>query len=197
MKFLWKTYLLPIIDYCSQMYGPSSGSGLLKLENLQKAFTSKISGIGHLSYWDRLKKLKIYSITRRFERYKLIYVHKIINGQAHNCDLTWKCTDNAGLMLDLVHVKDYSRIQREQSFHYIGPRLHNVLPRYIRDDRKSTPDEWKKIIDTFLSKIPDTPLTTDEIPGLCNYDSLPTNSIIYWIPHLHLDDRRGNQKPKM
>ena len=85
MKFIWKTYLLPIIDYCSQMYGPSSGSGLMKLENLQKAFTSKISGIGHLSYWDRLKKLKIYSITRRFERYKLIYVHKIINGQAHNC----------------------------------------------------------------------------------------------------------------
>ena len=64
MKFIWKTYLIPIIDYCSQLYGPNSGSGLLKLENLQKAFTSKISGIGHLSYWERLKKLKIYSITR-------------------------------------------------------------------------------------------------------------------------------------
>ena len=84
--------------------------------------------------------------------------------------------------VDLVHVKDCSRIQREQSFHYIGPRLHNVLPRYIRDDRKSTPDEWKKIIDTFLSKIPDTPLTTDEIPGLCNYDSLPTIYILDTSP---------------
>ena len=80
MKFIWKTYLLPVIDYCSQLYSPSTGSGLLKLENLQKAFTQKVSGIGHLSYWQRLEKIKLFSINRRFERYKLIYVHKILNG---------------------------------------------------------------------------------------------------------------------
>ena len=196
MKFIWKTYLIPIIDYCSQLYGPNSGSGLLKLENLQKAFTSKISGIGHLSYWERLKKLKIYSITRRFERYKIIYVHKIINGHTHNCGLTWHNSENSGILVDMINVKQYSKTLREQSFHYTGPRLHNTLPRYLRDDRKSTPIEWKTLLDTFLSKIPDTPLTTDEVPGLCNYNSLPTNSVFYWIPHLNLADRRGKQPKK-
>ena len=95
----------------------------------------------------------------------------------------------------MINVKQYSITLREQSLHYTGPRLHNTLPRYLRDDRKSTPIDWKILLDTFLSKIPDTPLTTDEVPGLCNYNSLPTNSIIYWIPHLYLDDRRG-KKPK-
>ena len=90
MKFVWKTYLLPIIDYCSQLYSPSAGSGLLKLENLQKAFTLKVSGLGHLSYWQRLERMKLFSINRRFERYKMIYVHnKILNDKVYNCGLNW------------------------------------------------------------------------------------------------------------
>ena len=97
----------------------------MKLENLQKAFTSKILGIGHLSYWERLKKLKIYSITRRFDRYKLIYVHKIINGHTHNCGLTWNNSENSGLLVNMINVKHYSKTLREQSFYYTGPRLHN------------------------------------------------------------------------
>ena len=96
----------------------------------------------------------------------------------------------------MINVKDYSKLLREKSFHYTGPRLHNILPRNLRDDRVSTPIEWKILLDKFLAKIPDTPLTTEQVPGLCNYDSLPTNSIIYWIPHLHLDNRRGKMPKK-
>ena len=69
MKFCWKVYLQPIIDYASQLWAPHNGPWLRKLENILKSFTAKISGIGHLDYWNRLKELKIYSIQRRFERY--------------------------------------------------------------------------------------------------------------------------------
>ena len=93
----------------------------------------------------------------------------------------------------MISVKEYCRKQREQTFQYIGPRLYNILPRKLRDDQSSTSDEWKCLLDTYLSQIPDNPLTTEAIPGLCSYESVPTNSILYWIPHLHIDDRRGSQ----
>ena len=53
---------------------------------------------------------------------------------------------------------------------------------------------WKVSLDEFLQLIPDTPITTEAVPGLCNHNSQPTNSILYWIPYLHLDDRRGYQR---
>ena len=192
MHFIWKTYLLPIIDYCSQLYGPNSGAGLMKLENLQKAFTAKISGIGHLPYWDRLKEIKLYNINRRIERYKIIYSHKIMSGTVHNCGLSWKNNSTSGLLFDMCGVKEYAKSLREQSFLYIGPRLHNILPRYMRDNISASSNEWKVSLDELLQLIPDTPIITEAVPGLCNHNSQPTNSIVYWIPHLHLDDRRGS-----
>ena len=59
---------------------------------------------------------------------------------------------------------------------------------------ESTLADWKTKIDKFLCQILDLPVTTDQVAGLC--DSLtaaPTNSIIHWIPHLGLRDRRGKK----
>ena len=41
MRFVWKTYISPIVDYCSQMYAPVKGSQLQKLENILRTFTKK------------------------------------------------------------------------------------------------------------------------------------------------------------
>ena len=45
MRFIWKTYLIPKLEYCSQLWGPCEGPLLLKLENLQRAFTTKVNGL--------------------------------------------------------------------------------------------------------------------------------------------------------
>ena len=42
MKFCWKVYIQPIIDYASQLWAPSSGPWLKKLENVLKSFTAKV-----------------------------------------------------------------------------------------------------------------------------------------------------------
>lgn len=42
MKWCWKNYIQPIIDYCSQLWGPVTGSELNRLENTLKSFTAKI-----------------------------------------------------------------------------------------------------------------------------------------------------------
>ena len=69
MKFCWKTYVQPILDYASQIWAPIEGGPLIKLESLLRSFSAKIDGISHLHYWDRLRKLNIFSLSRRYERY--------------------------------------------------------------------------------------------------------------------------------
>ena len=47
------------------------------LDDTQRSFTRNINGMEGLDYAQRLKKLKMYSIQRRHERYKILYVYKI------------------------------------------------------------------------------------------------------------------------
>ena len=49
------------------------------LENVQRCFTRRISGITDINYWDTLKELKLYSMERRRERYCIIYVLKMLH----------------------------------------------------------------------------------------------------------------------
>ena len=67
MKFYWKTYVQPILDYASQVWAPIEGGLLYKLESLLRLYTSKISDIKHLHYWQQLSSLKTYSLNRRYE----------------------------------------------------------------------------------------------------------------------------------
>ena len=74
MLTLWKTIVLPHIDYCSQLWSPHKKGEIQMIELLQRNFIRKIKGVCSLSYWDQLKKL--YSLERRRERY-IIYVWKV------------------------------------------------------------------------------------------------------------------------
>ena len=72
------------VDYASQLYQPLQSGNLTRIENLFKTFTKKIPEIRELNYWERLIKLKMNSQQRRFERYRMIYVWKIIEGHVPN-----------------------------------------------------------------------------------------------------------------
>ena len=101
MKFIWKVYMIPVMDYCSQVWSPSYGAQLLRLENLQRSFTSRITGLKHLNYWERLDKLKILSVGRRMERYKIIYTRKILTGETANCGIEWDANARRGVMCNV------------------------------------------------------------------------------------------------
>jgi len=96
-------------------------------------------------------------------------------------------------MVHTINTKKYYTSLRENSFHYIGPKLYNSLPRYLRDNLSLSHNDWETILDEFMEKILDLPHTVDTTPGLCDpIMAKPSNSIIHWIPHLKLDDRRGS-----
>ena len=85
MKTLWNQLVQGHIDYCSQLYQPQQSTNLTKIENLMKRYTKKIPQIASLNYWQRLKALKMNSQQRRFERYRIIYIWKILEGKVQNC----------------------------------------------------------------------------------------------------------------
>ena len=194
MKFNWKTYVQPILDYASQVWSPLEGGLLYKLESLLRSFSSKINHIGHLHYWQRLSKMKMLSIGRRYERYRVIYCFKILNGLTPNCNLAWNSTPYFGQVFNLIEFGKYENSNRKQSFQYMGPRLFNALPAVLRPHNNSLNfDQWKILLDKFLATIPDNPVTGPNESGLCDYySSKQTNSLLFWIPHLGKSGRRGN-----
>ena len=65
MLTLFKSTVLPLLEYCSQLWCPSKLGDIRKLEAVQRSFTHRVSGLNNLSYWQRLKALNLYSLERR------------------------------------------------------------------------------------------------------------------------------------
>ena len=51
MMTLYKTYVLCQLEYCSPLWHPQCIEDLSIVEGVQRAFTSKISGLSHMDYW--------------------------------------------------------------------------------------------------------------------------------------------------
>ena len=120
MKFMWKTLVQCHIDYCSQLYLCTPGD-LQKIENFQRIYTRKIPELKNLNYWQRLKKLQMLSQERRAERYKALYIWKILEGLVPNCGLETTNSERRGREIKVPDLKGSSRVKplRENGFHVI------------------------------------------------------------------------------
>ena len=72
MITLWKTLVLPILDYC-----PVRTGLIQQIEDIQKSFTRKIRSEKSGDYRERLNLYGLYSLQRRRKRYRIIYTWKI------------------------------------------------------------------------------------------------------------------------
>ena len=84
MLQLWKSIVIPHLDYCSQLWDPHSVGAIQQLEELQKSFVRHITGFRHMNYWSALSKLELYSLQRRRERYQIIYLWSILESKVPN-----------------------------------------------------------------------------------------------------------------
>ena len=82
---------------------------------------------------------------------------------------------------------------RQSSLSVHGDGIFNMLPAYIRNFIR-TLEEFQNVLDKFLECIPDTPAITGMYPepvSKSNVTTIPnSNSLIDWILHLGLRDRR-------
>ena len=162
MLTLYKSLVVPLLEYCCQLWDPWRMGEKQLLEAVQRSFTSKISAVKHLDYWERLEALDLYSLERRRERYAIIYVYKSLTGKAiNNLNISWKDNPRRGRSCELQrpHSRASTRVKtlKENSFSIRGPKLFNTLPRNIRDSEELSLEQFKSKLDKFLQTIPDQP----------------------------------------
>ena len=194
MLTLWKSLILSHVEYCSQLWSPSTVGHTQSLELLQKSFISRIYGMDELSYWEQLETLNLYSLERRRERYQVLYTWKIIEGYVPNFDSTpivvvenkrrgRSCIPPPLLSSAPERIKNI----RFASLSHRGPRLFNSLPLEVRNLKGVSVDVFKTALDKHLRGIPDQPL----IPNYTQYRQCESNSIIDWTKKLQLDRRNS------
>ena len=187
MLTTWKMLILPILDYSSQLWCPQSKGDIKMVEDVQKAFTRKIFLHGGENYWERLRSLRLYSLERRRERYRILYVWKILENLVPNLTnqrTQIKSTSSIRFgrkcVTPSVTKTASSRVQslREESLSVNGAQLFNILPKDLRNMTNVELPVFKKKLDEFLATIPDEPLS----PGYTATRRAESNSLLHMVP---------------
>ena len=196
MLTLFKSLILPHLEYCCILTSPSKIGEISDLESVQRSFTSKIASVKHMNYWDRLKSLKLYSLERRRERYIIIYTWKILNSLVPNftsdsSKITAHWSDRHGLKCKIPPVKNRGSIgsKRDNFLSVKGPKLFNILPASIRNSLGSEPLVFKKNLDKFLSTVPDEP----SVQGYSSGRAAASNSLLDQVRHRRAWTETGPQ----
>ena len=167
-----------VLEYACIVWSPADKKHIKMLEDVQRRFTSKFACfttydevLGRLrcnvSYWDRLKELKIFSLQRRRERYMMIYIYKIFIGLCPNPGFErFPFNPRTGFKVEVkqnLRAEKWVQTLRNTSFFSLAPTLFNSLPLKLRSftlPQVPTPvhvDKYKKKLDKYLWCIPDQP----------------------------------------
>ena len=77
---LYKAYVRPHLEYAVQAWRPNLRGDIDQLERVQRSFTRMFASLRTLSYPERLRLLKLFSLERRRARGDLIEVFKELKG---------------------------------------------------------------------------------------------------------------------
>ena len=153
MIIMWNTQVRSIMDYCSPLWAPDPKDlgNIDLLENTQRSFTRSINGMEGLDYAQRLRKLHMYSVQRRHERYKIIYLYKIKEGIVPNVSnthgLQFHPNERHGCVCNVPKFPLYNNKAakaRNRSFALTASQLWNSLPKATRDIAGVSVDTFKR-----------------------------------------------------
>ena len=191
MITMWNTQIRPILDYCSPLWSPcpTDFKNIDLLEQTLRTFTREIDGMEGLDYAERLKKLGMYSVQRRHERYKLIYMYKIKEGIVPNISetfgLTFSQRGRRGCICEMPTYRLYHNraiTARNNSFALTASSLWNALPKNIRNISGLSVDSFKRRLDNLIKLYPDSPRCASI--GIYQDRNLrTTNSLTYIATH--------------
>ena len=160
MLILFKSLIRSRLEYSCEVWSPHLIKDINYLEQVQRTFTSKIIGFKDLNYWDRLKKLELYSLQRRRELIIIIHVFKIKNGIYPNTfDLNFKVHKRTNsikaILKPLPRVRGKLLTTYEESFIIKSCKLWNILPSHLT--QLSSLSSFKTQLHKFVSTVPDEP----------------------------------------
>ena len=160
MLTLYKSLVRSHLEYCCVLWHSRQIGQIQQLEAVQRTFTSKIWGLSHLNYWDRLKALGIMSLQRRRERYILIHMWKVLNGKSPNdSHIRFAPASRRSIMAVVPPLVKNSSLHNQslfdQSFGVMGPRLWNNIPASLH--QIGDQQQFKVQLTRYLNTIPDQP----------------------------------------
>ena len=174
MLTLYKSLIRSHLEYCCPLWHSRKIGDIEQLEAVQRTFTSRIAGVQHLDYWERLKALGIMSLQRRRERYIILQLWKILHRLSPN-DLGIQFQPPARLGIKaIVPPLKKTAAQRhktmyDDSFAVLGPCLWNTIPGKLTEI--SSRQQFKNNLTSYLLTISDRP----PVKGYCRAD---TNSLL-------------------
>ena len=182
MMSLFKSLVIPIMDYGSVIWNPYKRKDIQAIEQIQRNFTKRINSLSEDSYYERLKHLKIYSMERRRQRYEILYIYKILKHQVPNVGLKWKFFPRRGRELIPPPVRKNSRqsavTMRRNSFRGNAPYLFNCLPVNLRNIDLDTPmPTIKRTLDRYLNTVTDEPV----LNGCTRSNDAASNSVYHQV----------------
>ncbi|KAL5264266.1 hypothetical protein ACHWQZ_G005385 [Mnemiopsis leidyi] len=134
---LYKSLVRSLLEYCCPLWNPGKVTEIQLIEGVQRTFTSRVSGLENLNYWERLSKLKLMSLQRRRERYIILMMWKILHNVVPNsCDIQFKTTSRHGAVAVIPPLSRASSIHNQslydRSFTVMGPKLWNKVPQTVK-----------------------------------------------------------------
>ena len=194
MLTLLKSLVLPIIDYCSIVWSPHTQQDIASIESVQRNYTSKLEGMAELNYYNRLKRLKLYSSERRRDRYHILYIFKVIHGKVPNPGISFKWSPRRGKVLTYPSVRSQSSKAAtllHHSFTRRAPRIFNSLPQSLRNlPANTSADVIKSNLDRFLQSVPDEPRISGHFPtNSASSNRVEDQILVTGMERLHEDHR--------
>ena len=176
MLTLYKSLVRSQLEYCCPLWNCHKVADIQVLEGVQKSFTSRIWGLQHLNYWQRLKALKLMSLQRRRERYILIHMWKILNHCSPNeINIQFSQPSRKGIRAKVPSLCKSSSLRNQSlydhSFAVLGPRLWNTIPAHLHQMTELA--KFKCDLSDYLITIPDT-------PPVVGYVGVNSNSLLDW-----------------
>ena len=180
---LFKSLVQPHLDYCSQLWSPTTQEEIKKIEQVQRSLVARISDsrLQNLNYWGKLRSLHLYSQQRRRERYMIIFIWKISQGMVSGYNIPFTSrTSRTGRKAVPAPVSQSSpasvRRARAGSLAVIGAQLFNIMPAHIRNSEHGDVLMLKNHLDIYLQDVPDEPT----VAGLGRVAE--TNSLLHQVP---------------
>ena len=162
----WKTLVLPLHDYCSQLWSPHKIKDISVLEKVQWDFIGRIYGVSD-NYWTALKELNLFSLQRRRERYMVFYIWKVLEQFVPSIldssgfpVLMDNITSRKGRMCSVpsfARTKSSVQTIKDYSFFVHGAKLFNTMPQKVRDITNCKFEVFKTAVDSFLRNVKDEP----------------------------------------
>ena len=140
--------------------------------------------------------MRLSSIERRLQRYRVIYLWKIVIGLVHNQGIYWNVSPTVGVLINVPLKKcspPSTQKYWDQSLGVHGGKLFNMLPANLRNFAEPDIEGFKCELDKFLEIIPDCPCTQYLHPApISPITGKNSNCLLDWIPYLKINNRRSS-----